>query len=233
VSRSDAFDWGDLSGRSPISAVWGTDRGKPVDRFFVEQFLDMHRSDIHGRVLEVKDPGYTRMFGGERVVDAEVIDLDPENSQATMRADLSCADDVTGDQFDCFILTQTLHIIYDIRAALSHAVRMLKPDGVLLCTIPAVSRVNYEDGGLESGDYWRLTAAAVRRLFEEILPSECVSIHTPGNVKLCVAFLSGLATEDLSADDLAFRDPWFPLLHCVRAIKPSSSGHVSTRRHTS
>ena len=136
-------------------------------------------------------------------------------------ADLTCADAIAAEQFDCFILTQTLHIIYDIHAALSHSIRMLKPAGVLLCTIPAVSRVNYEDGGLDSGDYWRLTGAAVRRLFNEVLPAGGLHRSDLGNVKVCAAFLFGLATEDLAPEDLHFRDPWFPLVHCVRAVKPS------------
>ena len=223
VSRGNCFNWGDLARRSPVSDVWGTDRGLPVDRFFIHQFLDLHRTDIRGRVLEVKDPGYTRMFGGKQVLDAQVIDLDGRNPEATLVADLSSAGAIAADQFDCFILTQTLHIIYDIHAALALAVRMLKPQGVLLCTIPAVSRVNYEDGGLETGDYWRLTGAAEHRLFCEVLPADGFTIQTSGNVKVCAAFLFGLAAEDLSVEDLKFNDPWFPLVHCVRAVKPPRS----------
>lgn len=213
------FSWGDLARVTPISSVWGTDRGLPVDRHYIHRFLDQHRSDIRGRVLEVKDSHYASTFGGSHVQETKVLDIDLTNPRATIVADLAQADHVQGNQFDCFILTQTLHIIYDIKSALGHAARLLKPGGVLLCTIPAVSRVNYENGGLDHGDFWRLTRAAVTRLFAEVFASEQVAVSTYGNVRICTAFLYGLATEDLEPHDLTVDDPWFPLIHCVRAVK--------------
>ena len=75
-------------------------------------------------------------------------------------------------------MTQTLHIIYDVRSAIRHACRLLRAGGILLCTIPAVSRVNYEDG--ERVDYWRMTAACVRRLFREAFGEEGITVETYG-----------------------------------------------------
>lgn len=207
------------TGLEPISRRWGLERGQPVDRYYIERFLAENRGDIRGRVLEVKDAGYTRAYGGDAVRAVAVLDIDPANPLATVVGDLAGPDLDAGDPFDCVILTQTLHIIYDIRAALTQTKRLLAEGGVLLCTIPAVSRVNDEHGGLESGDYWRLTQAAVRRLFGEVFRPSDVSIATFGNVRACSAFLYGLASEDLSPAELAFVDPWFPLIHCVRVEK--------------
>jgi peptidoglycan/xylan/chitin deacetylase (PgdA/CDA1 family) len=178
-------------------------------------------------VLEVKDASYARNLGDRRVTQFDVLDIDASNPHATIVADLAHAGHVPAEQFDCFILTQTLHIIYDIRAAVSHAARLLKPGGVLLCTIPALSRVNYEDGGLDGGDYWRLTEAAVRQLFAEVFPLDHFEVRTYGNVRVCTAFLYGLACEDLAPADLDVADPWFPLIHCVRAVKPSSAPAIT------
>jgi hypothetical protein len=168
-------------------------------------------------VLEVKDAGYTRMFG-TFIDSVSVLDVDRSNPQATIVADLSCGD-LPVEMCDCFILTQTLHIIYDIRPALRNAMRTIRPGGVLLCTLPAVSRVNDENGGLDGGDFWRFTRAAVDRLFGENTDVSGYSIWTVGNVKTCTAFLYGLATEDLQPSDLDAHDPWFPLLHCIRAVR--------------
>ena len=209
----------ETSGLEPVSRRWGLERGRPLDRCYIERFLAAHRGDIKGRVLEVKDAGYTRAYGGDAVRQADVLDIDRANPEATIVADLAGPDFDAGDPFDCVILTQTLHIIYDLRAALRQTRRLLADGGVLLCTIPAVSRVNDENGGLESGDYWRLTQAAVRRLFGEVFRPSDVSIATFGNVRVCSAFLYGLAAEDLSAAELDFVDPWFPLIHCVRVEK--------------
>jgi hypothetical protein len=213
-------EWGDLDRHDPLSGHWGFDRGTAVDRHYIVRFLKSHRFDVRGRVLEVKDQGYARQFGGGDVTDIQVIDVDPANPQATIVADLSAADALEANQFDCFILTQTLHIIYDIGQAAAHAIRVLKPGGVLLCTIPAVSRVNDENGGLESGDYWRLTQAAVWRLFASLVPPERVRVETYGNVRTCAAFLYGVAAEELPPETLDHHDPWFPLVHCIRVVKP-------------
>jgi SAM-dependent methyltransferase len=220
----------DLEAVRPASVVWGFDRGTPVDRYYIHAFLRAQSAAIRGDVLEVKDSGYTRLFGGDKVARAQVIDVDATNQNATLVADLAEANQLPEGEFDCFILTQTLHIIFELRRAISNAIRLLKPGGVLLCTIPAVSRVNYENGGLESGDYWRLTQAAVRRLFGEVLRPEDYEVTTYGNVRVCCAFLNGLAAEELTSDELEFNDPWFPLIHCIRAVKPSSASSAEKAR---
>jgi peptidoglycan/xylan/chitin deacetylase (PgdA/CDA1 family)/glycosyltransferase involved in cell wall biosynthesis len=214
------IDWGDFDQPEPLSTFWGVDRGTPVDRYYIHKFLDKNRLDIHGRVLEIKDGSYTTRFGDNRVETCDVLDINPLNTSATIIADLSKADSIPSDMFDCFILTQTLHIIYDVKGALAHTYRLLKPGGILLCTLPSTCRVNCEDGGLDAGDYWRFTEASVRCLFAEIFPLEAFDVSVHGNVKACVAFLEGLAAEEVSSDSLDQTDPWHPLLFCVRGVKP-------------
>ena len=46
-------DFGDLRRLTPISKDWGYDRGKPIDRYYIERFLSLYKEDIRGRVLEV------------------------------------------------------------------------------------------------------------------------------------------------------------------------------------
>ena len=216
------MQWGDLRRISPISTTWGFDRGTPVDRFYIEAFLDRRRSDISGRVLEVKDNGYTERYG-RQVTRSDVLDVNPTNPRATIVADLTAADQIQSDSFDCFILTQTLHQIFDLRSALGHARRILKPGGVLLCSLPSVSRVDVHEestGGYEESDFWRFTAASIRGLFHDFFPAGSVDIETFGNVLTCTAFLYGLASVELAPDELAHTDPCFPLIFCVRAVKP-------------
>jgi hypothetical protein len=206
-----------LPGRvRPVSAHWGFDRGTPVDRYYIERFLAAHASDIRGRALEVKDSTYTTRFG-VGVTHHDVLDIDASNPLATVVADLSAADHVASDRFDCFVLTQTLQLIFDVRAAIAHAHRLLAPGGVMLVTVPCVSRI-VPRFGLE-GDYWRFTAASCRRLFGEIFGAERVTVTTMGNVGAATAFLMGLAAEEVPRRVLDEHDPYFPILVGVRSVK--------------
>lgn len=217
----DRVEWGDLRRTTPISPEWGTDRGKPVDRRYIEEFLAAHAGDVRGAVLEVQEAEYTREYGGERVERSDVLDVNPENPRATVLADLRRADAIPAESYDCFILTRTVHVTDDMRSALRECYRILKPGGVLLLTFPCLSRVCLEYG--EDGDFWRLTEAGARRLVYEVFPPEQVETETYGNVLTAAAFLYGLACEELSDEELEARDPFHPVLVGVRAVKPGNA----------
>ena len=206
---------------TPVSDHWGWDRGKPVDRYYIEQFLTEHAADMRGRVLEVKDSEYSRRFarGATRL---DVLDLDASNPNATIVADLSVGDGIPADAFDCFVITQTLQFIYEVHAAIVQCHRLLAPGGVLLATVPVVSRIAHDDG-LE-WDYWRFTAASCRRLFGDVFGAQQISVRTWGNVLAGVAFLRGTAFEEIPRRKLDVNDPYFPILVTVRAVKEGVRG---------
>jgi SAM-dependent methyltransferase len=200
----------------PKSDHWGWDRGTPVDRYYIERFLGEHAGDVRGNVLEVKDADYIRKYGRD-VVRTDVLDIDAANPQATIVADLSVGEGIPASFFDCFILTQTLQYIYDLRGAVAQCERLLRPGGVLLVTVPSLSRIVH-GAGLE-WDYWRFTAASCRRLFGEAFGDANVEVQTHGNVLAATAFLRGTALEEIPRRKLDVNDPYFPLLVTVRAVK--------------
>lgn len=213
--------WSNLRRFQPISQVFGFDRGQCIDRYYIETFLARHANDIRGHVLEVGDNVYTCKFGGERVIRSDVLHATPGNSQATIIADLTCADYLPSETFDCIILTQTLQFIYDVRAAIRTLHRILKPEGVLLATFPGISQVSRYDMD-RWGDYWRFTTLSARRLFEEVFLMGCVEVSTHGNVLVAIAFLHGLAAKELEPEELEYRDPDYEVLITVRAVKAAS-----------
>ena len=163
---------GETSRRTaPISPEWGADRGRCIDRYYIEQFLEEHAADIAGVVLEVHDNDYAELFGGGRVIHGDVLDIDETNPRATVVADLRNAAAIPSHKYDCFVMTQTLHVIDDLRRALTECVRILKPGGVLLATLPCASRMAPEYGA--DGDFWRFTTAGARMLFQDFfLPDD-------------------------------------------------------------
>jgi glycosyltransferase involved in cell wall biosynthesis len=209
--------FGDLRRLTPLSREFGYDRGLPVDRYYIENFLARQQDDIRGRVLEVGDNSYTRRFGGTRVTTSDVLHVLDGNPTATIIADLTHADHIPSQVFDCIILTQTLHLIYDVRAAVHTLYRILKPGGILLATVPGISQLSIDEWA--DSWYWAFTLRAVRQLFTESFAPENLQTDAYGNVLAATAFLNGLAAEELCQEELDASDPHYQLLITIRAVK--------------
>ena len=139
--------FGDLRRTTPISPDFGYARGGPVDRYYIEGFLARHAADIRGRVLEIGDASYTHRFGGSRVTQADVLHIDPDAPGVTFVGDLADGSMLPDAAFDCIVLTQTLHLIFDHMAALRTLERILAPGGVLLLTVPGISNIATDEWG--------------------------------------------------------------------------------------
>ncbi len=216
-----SVDWGGLRRPIPVSRWFGSDRGKPIDRVFIEEYLKQNASRIHGAVLEIAEDTYTRRYGGARVISSDVLHAVEGNPAATIVADLADAPHIADESFDCIIITQTLQMIYDLPATVRTLHRILKPSGTLLATLPGISQVSRVD--MEQwGDFWRFTTASAQRLFEEAFSRERISLSTYGNVVAAVALLHGLASEDLHDEELRIHDPDYQVLIGVCATKSLS-----------
>jgi SAM-dependent methyltransferase len=209
--------FGDLAGTKPIGEVFGGNRGLPVDRYYIEYFLAANSDVIEGRVLEVQEDDYTKRFGGAAVTHSDVLYLSEGWPGATIWGDLTDPNCLPKEAFDCLIITQTLHLIYDMRAALATLYASLKPGGVLLLTVPGITPI---DPG-EWGEYWlwTLTETSAHRLVAESFGTENIQCKTYGNVFSAISFLTGLATEELPAAKLDVFDKSFPMIIGVRATK--------------
>jgi SAM-dependent methyltransferase len=214
--------WGNLRRLAPFSQEWGFDRGLPVDRYYIESFLRANAADIRGRVLEISEPLYTRKFGRD-VASSDVLHVTDGNPAATIVADLASAENVPSDRFDCVILTQTLHLIYEVRPAIRSVHRILRPGGVVLATLPTISQISRYDFE-HWGDYWRFTSMSARNLFTEFFPEDRVRVDAHGNVLAATAFLQGVAAGELVPRELDHRDPDYEVLITVRAVKPPIDG---------
>lgn len=217
--RAARVRFGSLRRLTPFGRNYGWDRGGlPIDRHYIEGFLERNAGDVAGHVLEARDDAYTRRFGGDRVVRSDVLHPLPGNPEATIIADLTDAPGIPDDTFDCIILTQVLPFILDVQAAVRTLHRILRPGGVVLATVPGISQIIRYDMDAW-GDYWRFTSLSARRLFEDAFPRGDVQVETHGNVLAATAFLYGLSNSELRPEELRHFDPHYEVLITVRAVK--------------
>jgi hypothetical protein len=90
----------------PLSAHWGFDRGTPIDRWYIDRFLESHAADIRGDVLEIGDTRYTDRWGSG-VRSSDVLDATAQNPE-TVVANLEQPSTVPEERYDCLIVTQVL-----------------------------------------------------------------------------------------------------------------------------
>jgi hypothetical protein len=201
---------------APVSRTFGFERGRPIDRWYIERFLSSHSADVRGRVLEVAESTYTEWYGHDRVETSDVLYATEGHPKTTIVGDLTTGVGIPEAAFDCFICTQTLQFIYDVRAATAGTRALLAPGGVLLATVPGISQISREDMR-DWGDWWRFTARSAQRLFADVYGEDHVEVTQHGNVHAAAAFLYGLAAEDVGAAALEAVDPDFHLLITIRA----------------
>lgn len=212
---------GDLRRLSPISREYGFDRGRPIDRYYIEKFLRGQSHVIQGRVLEIGENVYTKKFGGQRVSQSDVLHYVEGNPVATFVGDLTDAPQLPSNSFDCVIITQTLQLIYDVRAALTTIYRILKPGGVVLATFPGLSQISGNEW--KHTWHWGFTNCSAQLLFESVFPEPLVEINTYGNVLSSIAFLHGLADDELTEAELDVADVEYQLLVAARAFRPEEN----------
>jgi glycosyltransferase involved in cell wall biosynthesis len=205
----------------------GKQNGTPIVRYYWNKFLTQHQADIQGTVLEIGSTDTIWRYGGRAVIHADAIDLVPHSPEVTIVADLSRADHVPSDRYDCFVNQFTTHLIYDIEAALFHTIRILKPGGVLLINFPCVDY--YFPRGLDMGTgaslfmYWWFTPIQVENLFRHLgLQGVDYALDVYGNLFARIAYQLNLPAEELSRRELEHSDLGHPLLVCARVIKPAS-----------
>ena len=138
----------------------------------------------------------------------------------TTIGDLTDDDLFQENTFDCIVLTQTLQFIYDVQGAIRNCHRFLKPGGTVIATIPGISQISGWDMD-RWGQFWSFTTRSALRLFEDEFTDGEVDVTAWGNVLTSIAFLEGLALEELRTRELDHVDPDYQLIIGVRATKGS------------
>src|SRR5579872_1643843 len=190
----------DFESAYPVSDYFGDDRGTPVDRFYIDAFLHHNRNLIRGRVLEVAEDTYSRKYGNHPD-SIDVLHYERHTPGATLTGDLSRPETLPDSLFDCFICTQTIHVIYNYMDAIRGARQLLKPGGTLLCTLSGIAQISRYDMD-RWGDYWRFTTLSAQRAFGDVFSKDSIVVQSYGNVLVAASFLYGLARQQLTSEEL-------------------------------
>lgn len=199
---------------NPLSRKFGYDRGTPIDRYYIEQFLRENSKFVKGKCLEIVDNNYTVKFGRSKVTKSDILDNDPKNHLANIHADLRDLKSVQSNSYDCLIVTQTLGMVDDYEKAIKECYRILKPGGVMLVTVSSISPVldlNYS--------MWRFTVTSCRYVFSKFFKGNRLEVKSYGNVLAGQCFWVGMAVEELDKEELDVNDPNYPCIIAVRATK--------------
>ncbi len=201
----------------PVSDYYGDDRGTPIDRYYIEKFMAANKGLVQGNTLEVAESTYSKRYG-TNILTIDVLHYEKGAPHATIIGDLTRPDTLPADRFDCFICTQTFHVIYNYMDAIRGAYRMLRPGGTLLATLSGIAQISRYDMD-RWGDYWRFTTLSAQRSFEEVFGPSNVRADYYGNCYAAVNFLRGIALEEVRPEKLDEQDPNYPVLVTVVAKK--------------
>ncbi|WP_232064898.1 class I SAM-dependent methyltransferase [Rhodocytophaga rosea] len=148
---------------------------------------------------------------------SEILHVNDSNPHATIIGDLSDAPHIPENSFDCIILTQTLHLVYDYKAVIRTCFRVLKPGGTLLLTVPGITPIDY--GEWESTWYWSFTGRAIEKILAEVFPTNQIKINTYGNTYVAAAFLYGMGLPELKKEMLEIHDPHMQVIITANSVK--------------
>jgi len=210
-------NWHNLRRLEPISKVFGFDRGTPIDRVYIEHFLKLNKQYIQGVVCEITEDTYSKKFGSN-IKAYEVLHYTNDNPKATIVGDLTNISTLPQNKIDCFILTQTLNFIYDFKSAIKGVHYMLKKYGVVLATVPGISQISRYDMD-KWGDYWRFTDLSIKKVFEEVFGEGNVEVGSYGNVLAAIAFLHGISAEELTQEEIFYKDKDYQIIITIKATK--------------
>jgi len=200
-------------GFEPLSHSW-SDRGKPIHREYLEQFLADCSVDIKGVCLEFQEDSYTSQFGGEKVLKVDILHKEEGNPKATIVADLTAENTIPSDIYDCIICTYTLHLVYKFQRMVSELHRILRPGGVLLVAVPCISTCYSK-----YHEFWRFTPEGLTLLLAECFVADNIMVKFYGNSLTAAGELRGLRLHEFSNKEAQRHDSRYPLVVCARAQK--------------
>ena len=195
----------------PASTSFGLERGKAIDRIYIEDFLEKNKQYITGNCLEIAENTYTLQYGHN--VNSFILHVEGWGKNA-IKGNLETGEGLRHSFFDCAIITQTLMFTYHLESVAQNIYHMLKENGVALITVSGISPISKYDEE-NWGSYYSFHKDAMIKLFVPLFGKENVQVESFGNVKTAMGVLYGLCYEDLEKSDFETNDDIYPVIITV------------------
>lgn len=204
------IDFGDLRQVEPLGPKTMGDNDQLVERYYIEQFFRREAPNVNGHVLHIGHEHYTPATESH----VKMVTALPFIDDAELLKYLAITED---NKYDTLILERVLQLVYDIDTVMHHAHRVLTAGGVLLATVPGTCYAARR--ATESLSYWKLTSVSLQKLVEETFPSRRTKIEMWGNVIVAMAHLHRVEIQQLTQQELDYRDEHYPLILTLTAEK--------------
>lgn len=203
---------------TPVSRSFGYDRGTPIDRIYIADFLKRNINCFKGDCLEIGYPEFLLKFNVP-IDNINVIGVnDNKSPYKFINCDLTDGLSIPAKKFDLFVCTQTYNFIYDYVRAVENSARLLKDTGTLIGTVSGLSSVSsYDDS--RWGDYYRFSTTCIKQVLGQFFNN--VEVFSYGNFFSTIHYLAGYSYQDVLDKNLLMEsDPLYPIIICFKASNP-------------
>jgi SAM-dependent methyltransferase len=211
VPAVDDIDWGQLRRLTPICGRYGASRGTPIDRYYLGRFVDTIRPLVSGNVLDIGgDTVYRKAFGFHAVKAHDILQLPPFPG-AKYLGDAHDPSLVQANRYDAVLAFNVLEHCARPWQIAGNIYRWLKPGGRAFCVVPNAQRLHHVPK-----DYWRILPQGLESIFSEFSTRKIVVYGNPCTV---VGAYLGIASGELTRQELDHAHPDYPVITCIIAQK--------------
>ena len=205
------IDFGDFKREEPFCPRFGNLRGTAIDRYYLNKFVAEIRNEVKGVTLEI---------GGSKA-NRELYKFTNATSYLTMDLMEGADLDVVGDahdpravdnaSLDSVVLFNVLEHCERPWVVVDNIYQWLKPRGQVFCLVPNAQRVHRYPK-----DYWRILPDAMDSLFARF-PQRKLYVY--GNPLTTLAAYYGIASDELTQEELDYYNDNYPVANCIHAQK--------------
>ncbi|WP_232014476.1 class I SAM-dependent methyltransferase [cyanobacterium endosymbiont of Rhopalodia gibberula] len=207
----NSLDWGNFKKLVPIYYLFGLTRGTLIDCYYLNQFIEEIREEIQGKILEIGGTSKDRDFYEVTSQDSyQVLNLGPGLGIDIMGY-IHDPSVIEPESVDSVIIFNVLEHCYDPWIAVQNIYRWLKIGGKYFAMVPNTVRIHGTPV-----DYWRPLHDRIKYLFEDFSEQK---LYIYDSLITLIASYHGIATEELSSEEINNFNPGYPVITCIVAEK--------------